>query len=134
MQNELKYYFIPRADLLIVALALVLPMSSLAAEPSNDERREAYQHKIFAGFDQNNNGKLTRQEFVDVIIGNLFRDFDKNKNGRITKSEFFEYARDKKQAAKEYPMMDAESKGHIILKNVYRNKPLVQRLEEEFKN
>jgi Ca2+-binding EF-hand superfamily protein len=122
-----------KANLIIAALASVLAMGAIAEAAPTNEQREAHQHRIFSSFDQNKNGKLTRQEFVDAIIKNLFSDFDKNKNGLITKTEFLEYAKDKKQAAKEYPLMDTEAKGHITLKNVSRNKPLIQRLELEFK-
>jgi len=98
------------------------------------KQREAYQRSLFASFDQNHNGKLTQSEFVQVIIGNLFRDFDKDKSGKISHKEFLGYAIDKMQAEKEYPIMDAEAKGFITLKDVYRNKALIQRIGQEFGN
>lgn len=108
-------------------------VSASPSEQATNQKREALQRKIFAGFDQDKNGRLSEKEFVDVIIANLFKDFDTNKNGKITRKEFFAYAIDQKQAKKEYPMMDTEGKGYISLQNVYRNKPLIQRLKQEFR-
>ena len=116
-----------------VVLALIqLVPAEAASEAADNKQREAHQRSLFASFDQNGNGRVSRQEFVDVILGNLFREFDKNKNGRITRAEFFKHARDQEQAKKEYPLMDAEEKGHITLKDVYRNKALIQQLRNEF--
>ena len=100
---------------------------------SSNAQRESHQRRLFADVDRDHDGKLTRQEFVAVIISRLFQDFDKNKNGKITKAEFFEYARDKKLAEKEYPLMDTEAKGYITQKDVDRNQPLILRLQGEFK-
>lgn len=117
-----------------VALAFGFLASAHAKSPKpSDAQRESHQRRLFADFDLNHNGKLTRQEFVDVIISHLFQDFDKNNNGQITKAEFFKHARDKPLAEKEYPMMDSEAKGYITLKDVYRNRPFVLRLQTEFK-
>ena len=123
-----------RASLaMMVAGFSVSACADAETNESSNAQRESHQRRLFADVDRDHNGKLTRQEFVDVIISRLFQDFDKNKNGKITKAEFFEYARDKKLAEKEYPLMDTEAKGYITRKDVDLNQPLISRLQGEFK-
>ena len=138
MHDDLMRYFKRNTVILMTAVLIFLTVGFLGSahaeqrKPS-DVQRESHQHQLFADMDRNHNGKLTRQEFVNEIIGQLFQDFDKNKNGKISKAEFFDYARDKKLAKKEYPLMDTEDKGYITRKDVDRNRPLIARLQSEFK-
>ncbi|NWK54619.1 EF-hand domain-containing protein [Verrucomicrobiaceae bacterium N1E253] len=104
-----------------------------ALEEMTPEQKEKNQRRLFADFDGDHNGKLSKQEFVDVIITRLFRDFDQNKDGTISRSEFFAHARDKKKAEQEYPIMDRENKGYIRKKDVYRNKALIENLKQAFR-
>jgi Ca2+-binding EF-hand superfamily protein len=116
---------------MVLMLSLVMTCQVTARALTNQER-EDYQRGLFTLFDKDKNGRLSRQEFVDVVIENLFNDFDKNKDGKISKLEFFNHATNQKEAKQEYPVMDSEGKGYFTLKNVYRNKALIKDLEKEF--
>ena len=118
--------------MVLISSLMVTTQVSAAARDLTNQEREDYQQGLFALFDKNKNGRLSRQEFVDVVIENLFNDFDKNKDGKISKAEFFNHATNKKEAKQEYPVMDSEGKGHFTLKNIYRNKALIKDLEKEF--
>jgi len=113
---------------LLLFVALFTPISSVNANPQHQ-----HQQQLFRRVDSNNDGKLTRKEFVQAVIKRLFSEFDLNHDKRVTRDEFFKHARDKKLAQQEYPIMDTEGKGYILLKEVTRNQPLILRLREDFK-
>ena len=116
---------------LMLSLMMTAQVAAAARALTNQEKEE-YQRSLFTLFDKDKNGRLSRQEFVDVVIENLFNDFDKNKDGKISKSEFMNHATVQKEAKQEYPVMDSEGKGYFTLKDVYRNKALIKDLEKEF--
>ena len=116
---------------LVCGLVMV---SAVSAEPQKAdlEDKEKRQRQLFAEFDENGNGVLTKKEFVAEIVDQLFTEFDLNKDGKVTKSEFLTHALDKKKAKQEFPLMDREQKGFLRKKDVYRYKKLIESFEREF--
>lgn len=72
---------------LSVLCALALVLAACSTTPSGHFEEKDLK-VLFVEADQNRDGKVTRDEFIDFMIVQAFEHADKNRDGKIVRTEF----------------------------------------------
>ena len=120
------------ATLLITIFSLLAPLMA-AEKPASPAEITAYQTKLFKYMDEDGDGKLTRREFVVIVLYTCFEDMKPDKNGRLSKEQFIKTFGEETNAQTEWAMMDSDRDGLIVFEDAFKNKISIKELEAEFR-
>lgn len=109
----------------MLAAALFLPACS-STTPSSDGN--AALMRRFKQVDKNNDGRVTRDEFVDMMIVDAFARYDKSKDGSVTLEEYTALG----GSPKAYRTIDRTRAGKVTLADAKASKLIREQMAQPF--